>query len=350
MTSVVDVWRAVDPEARLLAGAPAQLSRPIRTVLRNRAVAPHLPDPAEAALLVLDAATLQVRSLPDLLQALADARLEPAAIMLTGATGFEVGDARIPILASQRPMARLVAEADAYLADEGTFLAHLATELRLACAESALGDPQLATPAGLVAARVDRGVAISVDGELVALHPRSAGRALAARFAALHARLLAAQGSARRDALRQTREGLWLAEGRIRPGASAWLFDDRPLAAVDEVAVEALTATARALLRRPPAAPELQGSRTARQPSAVPVPPPAAATDPLEATLLAVARANGRVAPAARALGVHRNTVLYRLRRALAERGIDPRRPQDALRILADAQSSAATLEPRRPH
>jgi DNA-binding PucR family transcriptional regulator len=41
------------------------------------------------------------------------------------------------------------------------------------------------------------------------------------------------------------------------------------------------------------------------------------------------------VAPAARALGVHRNTVLYRLRRARAETGLDPRRPEDALRILS---------------
>ena len=51
-------------------------------------------------------------------------------------------------------------------------------------------------------------------------------------------------------------------------------------------------------------------------------------------TLLAVARANGRVATAARALGVHRNTVLYRLQRARLELGIDPRRPDDALRLL----------------
>jgi DNA-binding PucR family transcriptional regulator len=51
-----------------------------------------------------------------------------------------------------------------------------------------------------------------------------------------------------------------------------------------------------------------------------------------------VARANGRVSRAARELGVHRNTVLYRLRRASDERGIDPRRPADALRLLADAE------------
>lgn len=337
MTSVVDVWRAVDPEARLLAGSSPKLSQPIRAVLRSRAVAPHLPEPADAALLVLDAGTLGLRSIPDLLAALGDARLEPAAILLTAASDVEPGDARIPILVSQRPLPRLVAEALAYLGDEATFLARLATDLRLACAEAALADPQLATPAGLVAARVDRGVAISVDGELVALHPRGAGRALAARFAALHARLLAASGSGRRDPSRQTREGLWLAEGRIRPGASAWLFDDRPLAAVDDVAVEALTATARALLRRPSTSAATANIHSARQPAAT-SPSSRQPSDPLDATLLAVARANGRVAPAARALGVHRNTVLYRLRRALAERGVDPRRPQDALRILAEGR------------
>ena len=54
-------------------------------------------------------------------------------------------------------------------------------------------------------------------------------------------------------------------------------------------------------------------------------------------TLMAVARANGRIAPAARSLGVHRNTVLYRLRRASDELGLDPRRPEDALRLLRRA-------------
>lgn len=349
MTSVVDLWRAVDPEAKLLAGAFSDLGRAVRAVLRSRAVAPHLPDPTDGALLILDAEQLRVREMGQLLAALTDASLEPVAIMLTGAAGLDAAESRIPLLASERPITRLAAEAAAYLADEPGVLASLATDLRLACAEAALAEPQLSTPAGLVAARVDRGVAISIDGALVTLHPRSAGRALAARFAAIHARLLSSTGAGHRDPRRQTREGLWLAEGRIRPGASVWLFDDRPLAAVDDVAVDALTATARALLRRP--APEPAGrpaTRPARQPPS-PATMPSAPGDPLDATLLAVARANGRVATAARALGVHRNTVLYRLRRALAERGIDPRRPQDALRILA-AQDPAASAEQRRPH
>ena len=99
------------------------------------------------------------------------------------------------------------------------------------------------------------------------------------------------------------------------------------------MAVDALTATARALLRRP--------APVVVQAEPVPVTPPrerraAAGSDPLQDTLVAVARSNGRVAPAARLLGVHRNTVLYRLRRARDERGLDPRRPQDALRILSE--------------
>ena len=148
--------------------------------------------------------------------------------------------------ASSRRLARAATE---YLADEPAALERL-SRARLACAEASLSDPQLATPAGLIAARIGRGVAISVDGELRALHPRPAGRGLAARFAALHARLLG-------DVPRPSRSGpagaggLWLIERRIRPGAAAWLFDDLPFAAVDEVAADALTATARALLRRP---------------------------------------------------------------------------------------------------
>lgn len=337
MTSVVDVWRAIDPEARLLAGPPTGLVRPIRSVLRSRATPPHLPDPAEAALLIVDAAALGLRDTADLFAALAEARLEPAAILLPGAASLDVADAPLPVLSSAQPMTRLAADAAAYLADEPGSLARLAIDLRLACAEAALAEPQLSTPAGLVAARLDRGVAVAVDGTLATLHPRSAGRALAARFAALHARLLSAGGAGSRGPQRQSREGLWLAEGRIRPGASVWLFDDRPLAAVDEVAVEALTATSRALLRRPAADVLLRPAQRGVRP--VPASP---AGDPLDATLLAVALANGRVAPAARALGVHRNTVLYRLRRARAERGVDPRLPEDALRILTDRRSPHA--------
>jgi hypothetical protein len=119
-------------------------------------------------------------------------------------------------------------------------------------------------------------------------------------------------------------------ERQVGPGAAAWLFDDLPFAAVDGVALDALAITLRALLRRRPAQPPLgRPERESRLPPST--------GDPLRDTLLAVARANGRIAPAARSLGVHRNTVLYRLHRASVELGIDPRRAEDALRLLREA-------------
>jgi hypothetical protein len=341
VTSAVDLWRAVDPDARLVSGSALELGRPVRSVQRTRAAAPHLPDGADGALLVVDRAVIRVASIAELLWALREAQLSPVTVLLAGASGdsIEAADEPLPVLASLRPAAQLATDATAYLGDEAAVLERLSTTLRLACAEAALADPELATPAGLIAARIGRGVAIAVDGELRALHPRLAGRALAARFAALHSRLLTLSSHGRREASRQVREGIWLVERRIRPGASVWLFDDLPLAAVDEVAADALTVTARALLRRPPAATHARQALKIppqRAPAGVPAP-----ADPLGATLLAVARSNGRVAPAARSLGVHRNTVLYRLRRARDERGIDPRRPQDALRILAEADTDS---------
>jgi hypothetical protein len=340
VTSTVDLWRAVDPEARLVSGSARELARPVRSVQRTRAVPPHLPESADGALLVVDRAVMRVPSVRELLSSLRDAQLGPIAVILAGAAGAspEAADDPVPVLVSLRPAVQLAAEATDYLAAEPAALERLSNSLRLACAEAALADPELATPAGLIAARIGRGVAVAVDGELRALHPRSAGRALAARFAALHGRLLAAADAhGRREASRQSREGLWLVERRIRPGASVWLFDDLPLAAVDEVAADALTFTARALLRRPAARPAVPTPTTRPRPPAAKA---GATIDLLDATLLAVARSNGRVAPAARQLGVHRNTVLYRLRRARDERGIDPRRPQDALRILAEADAA----------
>jgi hypothetical protein len=340
VTSAVDLWRAIDPEARLVSGSARDLSRPIRSVQRTRAVAPHLPEAADGALLVVDRAVVRTPSLADLLSSLRDAQLSPVALILAGtdAAPPEAADDPLPVLASRRGASQLAADAAEYLVNESAALGQLSADLRLACAEAALANPQMATPAGLIAARIGRGVAITVDGELRALHPRIAGRALAARFAALHARLLAVSPEGGREGGRQARQGLWLVERSIRPGASAWIFDDLPLAAVDEVAADALTVTARALLRRPASSrPALPFGPTPQRLSAQ---SPAGAVDSLDATLLAVARSNGRVAPAARQLGVHRNTVLYRLRRAASERGLDPRRPADALRILAEADAA----------
>ncbi|MGZ8562078.1 MAG: helix-turn-helix domain-containing protein [Candidatus Limnocylindria bacterium] len=333
MTSIIDLWRAVDPEAKRLSGTLEGLSHVARGVLRTRAVEPHLPPRVDGELLVVDGSLLGGRPLDALLATLEAAELRPVGIVLAGmAAGsrLEPADAPLPILASARAIGPLTDALAAYLRDEAGHLDRLSADLRLAAAEAALADPDPAAAAGLIAARLRRGVAVIADGETRALHARPAGRALAARFAAAHARLLHA--GSRTESSRRTRDGLWLLERRVRPGAAVWLFDDLPFARVDEVAADALGVTLRALLRRVPA--PRPGSRPAQRASGTPPAP----DDRITATLLAVARSNGRIAPAARALGVHRNTVLYRLRAARAELGLDPRRPEDALRILSEAE------------
>jgi PucR-like helix-turn-helix protein len=330
VSSLLDLWRAVDPEARMVSGSVARLGDPARGVLRTRTAPPHLPPVVDGEVLVVDGGLIRGRPLDALLETLGAAELHPVGLLVAGSAGssLEPAASPLPVLVSGRSAADLVEAMSAYLRDEPGHLQRLSTELRLAAAEAALADPDPAAPAGLVAARMRRGVAVIADGELRSLHARRAGRALAARFAAAHAPLLS--GGSRAESLRRTRDGFWLLERRVRPGAAAWLFDDLPFARVDEVAADALGVTLRALLRRAPA------PRPASRPDTrTPASPP---DDRIAATLLAVARSNGRIAPAARALGVHRNTVLYRLRAASAERGIDPRRPADALRILAEEE------------
>jgi DNA-binding PucR family transcriptional regulator len=55
-------------------------------------------------------------------------------------------------------------------------------------------------------------------------------------------------------------------------------------------------------------------------------------------TLDAYFAAGRSLSAAAERLKTHRNTVLYRLRRADAELGIDPRRPEDAIRLLNETR------------
>lgn len=329
MTTALDVWRAVDPEARLISGTAEWLARPVRVVSRTRAAPPHLPPAAESQLLVVDASIVSDGNLDRLLAALGEADLAPVAVWIAaaGPAPLERAGADLPVLAGPSTTAAVADAAATYLERERDHLAALAVELRLAGAEAALADPQPAAPAGVVAARLRRGVAVTIDGALSSLNARPAGRALATGFAAAHARLLADRATRPAQA-RRTRDGLWIMERAIGPRATAWLFDDLPFARVDEVALDSLAVTLRALLRRPVVE---QGAAPARDRRL-----PPSTGDPLRDTLLAVARANGRIAPAARALGVHRNTVLYRLRRASAELGVDPRRPDDALRLLTN--------------
>ena len=325
MTTVLDVWRAVEPDARLVSGAPAALAAPVRGIARTRAASPHLPDAADGHLLVVDASVIADGDLDSLLAAVRDASLVPAAVWVAGvSSALERAGSELPVIAGIGQPATVAASVARYLDDEPAFLSTLAAELRLAGAEAALVDPQPASPAGVVAARLHRGVAVTVDGALRSVNPRAAGRALATRFTAAHLRLLADRGT-RPSEPRHTRDGLWVMERAVGPSATAWLFDDLPFGRVDGVGLDALAVTLRALLRR--RAPEPHTARRAPR-----LPP--STGDPMQDTLLAVARANGRIAPAARSLGVHRNTVLYRLRRASVETGIDPRRPDDALRLL----------------
>ena len=349
LTSVIDLWRAVDPEARLVSGTVDRLRSSVRGVARSRAVSPHLPPRADGQLLLVDLALVpRASGLDGLLAAVHEAALRPSAIVLAGLPAPRFAPDRagdpLPVLATGHSLQAFAAAAEAYLEHGDGELDRVARELRLAAAEAALADPDPSTAAGLVAARLRRGVAVSADGELRALHPRAAGRALAARFAALHARLLAEAPA--RAVNRRTSDGLYILERRVRQAASVWLFDDLPFARIDEVAAEALTLTLRALLRRPSrtiAARSLTATRTVDAAETRPrgsLPGRAASVtgrDAVRDTLLAVARNNGRVARAARELGVHRNTVLYRLRRASADLGIDPRRPSDALALLREA-------------
>ena len=295
MTSLLDLWRAVDPQARLVSGSIAPLGSPVRGVLRTRTATPQLPPAVDGEVLVVDSSLIVGRQLDSLLATLRAAELHPVGLVVAGLAGpqpLEAAESALPILASGSTVARLSDAMAAYLRDEQGHLQSLSTELRLAAAEAALADPDPAAPAGLVAARMRRGVAVTADGELRALHPRQAGRALAARFAASHARLLT--GGSRSESSRRTRDGLWLLERRVRPGAAVWLFDDLPFARVDGVAADALGVTLRALLRRPVA--PRQTPRAA--PRAVPLP-----DDRIAATLLAVARSNGRITRCASAWG-----------------------------------------------
>jgi hypothetical protein len=327
MSSVVDVWRAVDSTARLASGSVERLAHPVRGVARSRAAPPHLPDHADGQLLVVDVGIVGDGRLDVLAAAIGDAQIAPAAVWVVGdGAPLEAAAIDLPILAGGGVAGSVAAAVGTYLDAEADQLASAAAGIRLAAAEAALADPQPAAPAGVVAARLRRGVAVSVDGALASLNPRTAGRALATRFAAAHGRLLAERATTPSDA-RRTRDGLWILERSVSSDAAAWLFDDLPFARIDVVSLEALAITLRALLRRRPADP----ARARRGPRL-----PPSTGDPLRDTLLAVARANGRIAPAARSLGVHRNTVLYRLRRASTELGIDPRRPDDALRLLGE--------------
>ena len=310
------------------------MARPVRTVVRTRNAAPHLPEADDAALLLVDAAVLPVPSVEALLAALDDAQLNPVAVVRPGRSPrrtrpmhpcpSSAASSRLPRAGTRRDRVpgRRAGRAGATLQGPSAGL----------CRGLAVG------PAARHAGRADRG-------------PHRPGRGNQRGRGA--ARPSSAPGRARPG--RAVRRAPCPAAGRRVPrpsrsgpaGAGGAVADRAPhsarrrglavrrlaLRAVDEVAADADG-------HGPGAAPPacagrgLGRSRDAGHP--LEKLPAASRHDPLQDTPIAVARSNGRVAPAARLLGVHRNTVLYCLRRARDERGIDPRRPQDALRILSE--------------
>ena len=70
MTSIIDLWRAVDPEARRVSGPLEGLLLAARGVLRSRTAEPHLPPRVDGELLVVDASLLGGRPLDALLATL----------------------------------------------------------------------------------------------------------------------------------------------------------------------------------------------------------------------------------------------------------------------------------------
>lgn len=351
MPALVDVWRAVDPAARLVAGDHERLRAAVRGIVRTRATAPILPLVAGGELLVVDTPSLAEMTGRELLEGIRASGGEPSGVVFanaTPATAPQVGAGSLPVIVSGVAAAAFVALAREYLEREAALLERWALELRVAMAEAALAEPGPAAPASVAGRRVRRGIAVARAGRLVSVHPAAGRRRIALDFTATFARLFS-EPSDRRQAERRTRSGLWLAEfpvpgtagaslgvegSRARSSAgrtAVWLFDDVPFGALDRLAGATLARTLQVVLAGSASA---ASAETRHPPRAAPGGKKAGTG--LADTLMAVARCNGRIAPAARALGVHRNTVLYRLRRARDELGIDPRRADDAVRLLRE--------------
>ncbi len=345
MPRLIDVWRAVDSEARLVAGEPAVTDVLLRGVSRTRAAPPHLPPASDGHLLIVDGALLAHLPADRLIAEIAASGTVPAGLLIAAAPTDALGrwpDGAPPTLASQRSVSALAVAASAYLADEAGFLDRFATEPpprggrgrpRRSRARGAGGHgrrPAAPRRGGRGRRRARRpppaagrpSTGRTLRGRLLAPvrhaeHPRGGLPTAPRRAVDPRAAHPARSGGL---ALRRPAHG----PHRRGRGRGAGHHPPRPPPATAGAVAAGRAADHRAP-RRPAAPAQSAGSRVA--------------SEPLDATLLAVARANGRVAPAARSLGVHRNTVLYRLRIARDRRGIDPRRPEDALRLLREAES-----------
>ena len=280
MTSVLDLWRAVDPEARLVSGSIDRLSRPVRGIARTRAAPPHLPPVADGA--AADCRHRHPRSSGSLdapaRRRSRRAALEPVAVWLVSATAWRaleprrrrpagprserdpvVGRAPTPPSGLPRRRARAA----------GAVRRRAATGRRggRPCRPAARRPRPASSPA-----RLRRGVAVTVDGALRLAQPAPGGarpgHALCGGPRAAAGRALGGGAPPAR-----TRDGLWVLERSIGPAAAAWLFDDLPFARIDEVGLDALAVTLRALLRRRagracPGPPRAEGAAVDRRPDA----------------------------------------------------------------------------------
>src|SRR4029450_206808 len=120
MTTVLDGWRAVDPEAHLVSGSLERLARPVRGIARTRAAAPHLPASTDGQLLLADAAVIPGPGIEGLLAGLREAELDPVAIWLCGDRLPELESAGdpLPVLAGTGVACPPAAPAAAHLATE----------------------------------------------------------------------------------------------------------------------------------------------------------------------------------------------------------------------------------------
>src|SRR6185436_13889809 len=121
MTTVLDVWRAVDPEAHMVSGSLERLARPVRGIARTRAAAPHLPALTDGQLLLADAGVIPATGIEGLLAGLRDAALDPVAIWLCGDRLPELESAGdpLPVLAGGGVASARADSASAYLEGEG---------------------------------------------------------------------------------------------------------------------------------------------------------------------------------------------------------------------------------------
>ena len=91
MPRLIDVWRAVDAEARLLSGEPATSEVLLRGLSRTRAAPPHLPSATEGHLLIVEGALLADLAVDRLVAEVVASDSRPAALVLAAPPPDRIG-------------------------------------------------------------------------------------------------------------------------------------------------------------------------------------------------------------------------------------------------------------------